>query len=930
MRPSGSGAFGAGGAARSGRPGTTVRGEMELGIRGLGPGVRIGLGASAAVYRARQEQLGRDVAVKLLTERDPSFVRRFEREALALGQLSRLPGILTVHDTGLTEQGEPYLVLQYCPSSLLDRLHRQGPLHPAEAAHIIARVAVTVAGAHEAGIVHRDLKPANILLSHEGEPLVADLGMASVLGAGITTSIGFTPGYAAPENLRGEAGGPDVDVYALGASLFQLVTGRIPFTDPSGLNNLVALAVAIDSQPVEDLRPHGVPDELCRIIEAAMAKDPARRPTAAALAEQLEAVAERIADVGHALPTAPEVRPLVRRVPAYATAQTTLDPGAGPVGLLTPPRPGGPGPRFGPPGLPPPSDGPAPLPDLPAWARPRRAPPPDPYKVGLLPFKPWTRSPVDLFRRRPAAAGPADRARRRVAVTAAVSGAAVSGLVVAVLAAILPGINEGGGSQFATTTDAFVQTTTTSRNAFSGSTSTTWNPGLEDATPSMDAYQVQWTANRANAVAGLAAPGVLDTVRPATAGCASGWSDTAGIDGNAITLDLLVPNRADAGSEPVRLAQGITAYLNWVNANGGIGPNKLTVTPRLVDQRAGVTTSGAGQPFAVAALAPGHDTDLTDALDAACIPGPLSALRNPGTDLSTTVWTTPGPELGPTTEARLWAELIARRTDLAPATSVAAVGRTTTTATAGQGSTTTAAPTTTTAATTGAQIVGLVGPSGTGALYRLAFDRALADRPSLPVTYVSSADELATMPTPEVLIVMGSPEDCATVMAALPDAAQQTRIKVVAAPCVTPSRTATLPEAAGWFSLPGGLRDATTYSFADDAFQRLIDDELFAAGLDPADPVIRRGFGLYGWLWQQSLEIAAALPGGLTRSNLVATQRRLSGLTHPMLLDGVTLQTGPDDPWLIEGSDVSVWSGSADGIWAVDDVLDVNGTTPTA
>ncbi len=901
---------------------------MDLGIRGLGPGVRIGLGASAAVYRARQEQLGRDVAVKLLTERDPSFVRRFEREALALGQLSRLPGILTVHDSGLTEQGEPYLVLQYCPSSLLDRLHREGPLAPGEAARLIARVAVTVAGAHEAGIVHRDLKPANILLSHEGEPLVADLGMASVLGAGITTSIGFTPGYAAPENLRGEPGGPDVDVYALGASLFQLVTGRVPFTDPSGLNNLVALAVAIDSQPVEDLRPVGVPDELCLVIEAAMAKDPARRPTAAALAEQLTAVATRIGTAAHARPMAPEIRPRVQHLAAWGPAPATLDGPVDPspaigVGLLTPPRPGGPGLP-----LPPLADAPPPADDLPAWARPRRAPPPDPYRVGLLPFKPWTRNPVDLFRRRPPRPAPYERMpRRRLGIVAAFGGAAVSGVVVALLTSVLPSIGEGGGApQFAptsTATTAFFLTTTTDPNGLGGS-GTTWGPSLENSTPNMAGYELQWTADRANAVAGLTAPGVLDAIRPATDGCAGGWSDTAGVDGTAITLDLLVPDPAETGSEPVRLAQGIIAYLNWVNANGGIGPDRLTVTPRLVDQRRGVTTTGPGQPLAVAALDPRTAATVSDSLSAACIPEPLTVSRSAAADPAATPWMTPGPELSLGTEARLWAELIAQQVGAGPGTTATAVGRGATT-TAPQGTTTSASTTTT---GPGQRIVALVGSSETGALYRQAFDRALADRPSLPVTYVSSVTDLATGTVPAFLIVMGSPEDCKAAMATLPEEAQVTPIKIVAAPCVTPSQTATLSEAAGWLSLPGGVRDAMTYSYSDDAFQRLISDELFGAGLDSADPVVRRGFGLYGWLWQQSLEIAAVLPGGLTRSNLAATQRQLSGLTHPMLLDGITLKTGPDDPWLIEGSDVSVWNGSAEGVWSVDGVLDVNGQTP--
>lgn len=516
-----------------------------------------------------------------------------------------------------------------------------------------------------------------------------------------------------------------------------------------------------------------------------------------------------------------------------------------------------------------------------------------------------------LFRRRASS-----RQRRWLSNSAILGGAAVSAAVVALLTSVLPGIEGGGEAQLASTTATaatFFPTTAStgfflggSTTAFDndGGTGTTWGPSLEDSTPSMAAYDLQWTAARGTAVGELTAPGVLESIRPATGACPTGWSDTSGIDGTSITLDLLVPNRNDTASEPVRLAQGLAAYLNWVNANGGIGPGKLTVEPRLVDQPTGVAGEGPTPPFAVAVLDSQADDNAAGSLDATCIPRPLSVSRDPVADASVTPWTTPGPELSLATEARLWTELIRRELVGSPGPA-----------------------STTTSAAPGAGIVALVGPSETGTLYRQAFEQAEANRPSgLPVAYITSPSELTT--APEILIMMGSPEDCRSAMAALPEQARPARLKLVAAPCVTPSQSTTLPEAAGWYSLPGGLRDATVYYYGDDAFQRLVDDELKAAGLDPADPVIRRGFGLYGWLWQQSLEIAAALPGGLTRSNLIATQRQLAGLTHPMLLDGVKLQTGPDDPWLVEGSDASVWSGSADGAWALETVVDVNGQTP--
>ena len=265
---------------------------MDLGIDGIGQAEKIGSGGTATIYRARQERLGRDVAVKVLLSNDDRFVRRFAREARTLGRLSRHPGIVTVYDTGLTADNRPYLLLELCSASLLDRLRVEKRLAPDVACRYIAVVANAVAAAHKLGVVHRDLKPGNILLADDGKPLISDFGISMVLDTtfGETTAVGFTPGYVAPETIAGKGGDMASDVYALGATLFHLLSGKPPFLDQlADGTNLLALAAAVANDPVPDLRP-GVPDELCAVIEWTMAKDPAVRPDAAGLSRHLVAV----------------------------------------------------------------------------------------------------------------------------------------------------------------------------------------------------------------------------------------------------------------------------------------------------------------------------------------------------------------------------------------------------------------------------------------------------------------------------------------------------------------------------------------------------------------------------------------------------------------------------------------------------------------
>ncbi len=262
---------------------------MDLGINGLEQATQIGSGASAVVYRARQSDLGRDVAVKVLSSVDEDFVRRFKREARTLGKLSQNPGIVTVYDFGETASGQPYLVLELCSSSLLEQVKTSGPLEPRHACAALADVCDAVGEAHDIGVVHRDIKPGNILISPNQRYLITDFGISTVSGAtmGQTSTVGFTAGYAAPETFQSGESGPPTDVYALGATLFHLVTGNPPFINPDGETNLLAVLHRVSTEPVPDLRPTGIPDSICQVIEACMAKHPNDRPTVQQLAAQL-------------------------------------------------------------------------------------------------------------------------------------------------------------------------------------------------------------------------------------------------------------------------------------------------------------------------------------------------------------------------------------------------------------------------------------------------------------------------------------------------------------------------------------------------------------------------------------------------------------------------------------------------------------------
>ncbi len=242
----------------------------------------IGRGGMGVVYKACDRKLGRIVAIKKMI--DPALatveqVARFRAEAQAVARL-RHPNIVVIHSIG-EHEGRPYLELEYAEGGTLATKLANGPMAPREAASLLLTLALAVGAAHRAGIVHRDLKPGNILLTSDGVPKVSDFGLARFLDgdSGLTRTgqqVG-TSTYMSPEQAAGHANraGPASDLHALGAILYQALTGRPPFLGQSASETL---ALVLHSEPVPPrwLRIE-VPRDLDTICLKCLEKEPARR-----------------------------------------------------------------------------------------------------------------------------------------------------------------------------------------------------------------------------------------------------------------------------------------------------------------------------------------------------------------------------------------------------------------------------------------------------------------------------------------------------------------------------------------------------------------------------------------------------------------------------------------------------------------------------
>ncbi|MQY38820.1 Serine/threonine-protein kinase PknD [Streptomyces sp. RB17] len=253
----------------------------------------LGEGGMGTVWRARDEVLHREVAVKEV--RAPAglpasdverMYARLEREAWAAARVANR-NVVMVYDVAL-EGGRPWIVMELVRGlSLADRLEAEGPLSPQRAAHIGAEVLSALRAAHDAGVLHRDVKPANVLLANDGRVVLTDFGIASVEGSSALTMTGEvigSPEFLAPERALGRAFGPESDLWSLGVLLYAAVEGVSPFRYDTPLSTLRAV---VD----EELPPPHRAGPLAPVIEGLLRKDPAERLDAERAEHELRIVA---------------------------------------------------------------------------------------------------------------------------------------------------------------------------------------------------------------------------------------------------------------------------------------------------------------------------------------------------------------------------------------------------------------------------------------------------------------------------------------------------------------------------------------------------------------------------------------------------------------------------------------------------------------
>ncbi len=267
---------------------------------------KIGAGGMGDVWRAVDTRLGREVAVKVISERlaqDVDALARFEREARAVAALSH-PNVLALYDVG-REDGVPYVVTELLQGATLRTRLAEGPMKPRAAVEVALQVAQGLSAAHTRGLLHRDLKPENVFVAGDGGVKILDFGLArfeaaSTRGAGVAidedartligptmagTLIG-TPGYMSPEQIRGQVADPRSDLFAFGAVLYEMLSGRRAFHSSTNADTLSAV---LHDEPPSFPAASGVDPGLDQIVRKCLKKDREERyPSARELIQALQ------------------------------------------------------------------------------------------------------------------------------------------------------------------------------------------------------------------------------------------------------------------------------------------------------------------------------------------------------------------------------------------------------------------------------------------------------------------------------------------------------------------------------------------------------------------------------------------------------------------------------------------------------------------
>ena len=296
----------------------------------------LGQGGMATIYRARDNKLERDVAVKVLRPEygaDPDFIDRFRHEAQSAASLNH-PGIVAAYDYGTDPVG-PFIVMELVEGEdLATIIRRTGALPPRAAARLVAQSARALAAAHDRGFVHRDIKPGNILVTREGRVKVTDFGIARALSESALTLPGTTLGsvhYFSPEQARGATTTPASDIYGLGLVLYEALTGSRAFTGDT--TDAIALARIGAAPPSPRATRPEVPAELDAVVRRALAPEPDDRyANGNAMAAALESAIQASDDTS---PTTIVATPVVSGEPApgpahHAERPATARPRAGP------------------------------------------------------------------------------------------------------------------------------------------------------------------------------------------------------------------------------------------------------------------------------------------------------------------------------------------------------------------------------------------------------------------------------------------------------------------------------------------------------------------------------------------------------------------------------------------------------------------------